>query len=263
MKPFLPIQSFSRLFRQPKGGADKTPAILSSSPEIEKDISRIRANTMLTHPRLVSLHNQVRECETRNIPGAFVECGTWKGGAVGLMALANLRFGATRRMLHLFDSFVGIPEPDAKVDGALAITQVQSVQGGVAGRLVAVEGLYEKFAGSVGTLQDNQLLLENDISYPSKFIRYHQGWFQDTVAKSALTIGPIAILRLDGDWYASTKVCLEHLYPNVVRGGFVILDDYGTYDGCRKAVDEFRQDHNICSPMEKIDRSACVWTKWE
>ncbi len=235
--------------------------MMAGSAEIEEDIARVRAFTMLTHPRLVNLHRQVETCEKRKIPGAFVECGTWKGGAVGLMALANLRHGKARRILHLFDSFEGIPEPDAAVDGSLAVEQVRSVQGGVDGRLVAVQGLYEKFAGSVGTLEDNRRLLEKEIGYPAEFIRYHRGWFQETVPADAGAIGSIAILRLDGDWYASTKVCLDHLYPRVVPGGFVIVDDYGTYEGCRKAVDEYREAKGIRSALGKIDSSAYAWVK--
>ena len=254
---------FARVGKQSKAEEGAYRRHPLSTPEIEEDIALVRANTMLTHPRLISLHQQVRACERQKIKGAFVECGTWKGGAVGLMALANLRYGGTRRMLHLFDSFEGIPEPDASVDGALAVEQVLSVQGGIEGRLVAVQGLYEKYAGSVGTLQDNQQLLEKTIGYPVEFIRYHRGWFQDTVPTVCDTIGPIAILRLDGDWHASTKVCLDHLYPNVVSGGFVIVDDYGTYDGCRKAVDDYRQAHHIHNTLEKIDNSAYFWIKAE
>ena len=257
------IITFKNSWTRLRGGNRRESSDLEvvSDLEIENDIDNIRSCTMLTHPRLVCLHQQVQSCEKRNIPGAFVECGTWKGGAVGLMALANLRFGTARRMLHLFDSFEGIPEPDEAVDGPLAVEQVQSVHGGVSGRLVAVQGLYEKFAGSVGTLEDNRCLLENKIGYPAEFIRYHQGWFQDTVPTAAAIIGPIAILRLDGDWYASTKVCLDYLYPKVVSGGFVIVDDYGTYDGCRKAVDDYRVAHSIRSALDKIDSSAYAWIK--
>ena len=258
MNPFGELRNrWARLWRSRAAGPEKTP----TSPEIEADILRVRGHTMLTHARLVSLHRQVEACEKQGVPGAFVECGTWKGGAVGLMALANLRYGKERRMLHLFDSFEGIPEPDAAVDGPLAVEQVQSVNGGVGGRLVAVPGLYEKFAGSVGTLADNQFLLEKEIGYSAEFIRYHRGWFQDTVPADAGTLGPIAILRLDGDWYASTKVCLDHLYPRVVSGGFVIVDDYGTYDGCRKAVDEYRAAQGVGGALVKIDSSAYAWTK--
>ncbi len=72
----------------------------------------------------------------------------------------------------------------------------------------------------------------------------------------AATIGPIAILRLDGDWYASTRVCLEHLYGNVVRGGFIIIDAHGCYEACRKAVEEFLTRQRTPLFLHHIDQEA-------
>ena len=81
------------------------------------------------------------------------------------------------------------------------------------------------------------------------------------MAKAAPAIGPIAILRLDGDWYASTKICLEHLYDQVVSGGFVIVDDYGTYEGCRKAVDEFLAARGLHVFLSHVDPDCRYWIK--
>jgi len=204
---------------------------------------------MLPYGRLLSLYEQAVYCERAGIAGSFVECGTWKGGAVGLMALANLKQGKALRHIHLFDSFEGIPEPDEKVDGAKAVLEVQHAGGGTNGALRPVSGLYE----SVGTLQANRDLLEHIVGYDPDFLHYHRGWFQDTLPSDADEIGSIAILRLDGDWYASTKVCLEHLFDKVVSGGFVIVDDYGRYEGCRKAVDEFLDRASISAFLHRID----------
>ena len=77
----------------------------------------------------------------------------------------------------------------------------------------------------------------------------------------AAAIGPTAILRLDGDWYASTKVCLDYLYDQVVASGFVIVDDYHTYDGCRKAVDKFIAERRLDVELKPIDRDARFWVK--
>ena len=82
-------------------------------------------------------------------------------------------------------------------------------------------------------------MLEQSIGYPADYLHYHQGWFQDTLPEQHKELDRIAMLRLDADWYASTKLCLDHFFYSVVAGGFVIIDDYGAYDGCRKAVDEF------------------------
>ncbi len=229
--------------------------------EAQEAIGKIHKHTMVTYPRLVTLYQQAVFCEHSNIKGSFVECGTWKGGSTGLAALANLKHGSTRRHIHLFDSFEGIPEPDKSVDGNLAIEQVKSVRGGTSGKLVAVKGFYEKYADGVGTLEINRDLMENIIGYDSNFLHYHKGWFQNTLPLVADEIGEIAILRLDGDWYASTKVCLDNLYDNVVSGGFVIIDDYGEYDGCQKAVDEFMEKRNINSFLNYIDGGGRYWIK--
>ena len=147
------------------------------------------------------------------------------------MALVNLNKGAKRSHLHLFDAFLEICEPDASLDGERAIREVRAFTGKSGldkGRLVAVSGIYDNMGGP-GTLDENCLLLENTIGYLEKFIHYHVGWFQNNLPADHDDIGLIAILRLDGDWYASTKICLDYLFDKVVKGGVVIIDDYGTY----------------------------------
>jgi len=110
--------------------------------ECAEMIARVRDYTMVSHDGLASLFQQARFCERHSIPGAYVECGVWKGGAVALMALANLKYGRARRHIHLFDAFREICEPDATVDGAKAIREVQqwSRNGGVEGRLRPLKG---------------------------------------------------------------------------------------------------------------------------
>jgi len=215
--------------------------------EALEKIRVVRQHTMLPYARLYSLYDQAVYCETAGIAGSFVECGTWKGGAAGLMALANLAYGKTPRHLHLFDSFEGIPEPDEAIDGAKAVNQARAVGAGTRGRLVPLTNFYE----SPGALQTNRDLLENIIGYDPAYLHYHQGWFQDTLPRVAGEFGEIAILRLDADWYASTKVCLDSLWRWVVSGGFIIIDDYGCYEGCKKAVDEFLKREGISSYLQR------------
>jgi len=225
--------------------------------ETDEQIRRVRQHTMLPYGRLHSLYQQAVYCEEAGLAGSFVECGTWKGGAVGLMALANLAHGRSRRPLHLFDSSESIPEPDATVDGAKAVSEARASGGEAQGRLIPLSGFYE----SPGTLQINRQLLEEQIGYDSRFLHYHPGWFQQTLPSDAGAVGAIAILRLDGDWYASTKVCLEYLYPQVITGGFIIVDDYGCYEGCRKAVAEFLQREGLNPYLHRIDSQARYWIK--
>jgi len=209
--------------------------------EANEAIKIVRKSTMLPYENLVTLYEQVLFCEKNNIEGAFVECGVWKGGAVALMALANLRHGVKRRNLHLFDAFEEICAPNNELDGERAINEVKEILGKnalVNGELAPLKGIYDKFGGP-GDLNECKSLFESTIKYPAHFVFYHKGWFQDTLPAESKNIEKIAILRLDGDWYASTKICLEYLYDKVIPNGFIIFDDYGLYDGCRRAVDEF------------------------
>jgi hypothetical protein len=225
-------------------------------------IELIRKDTMVSWAGLLSLFQQALFCEEHGIPGSFVECGVWKGGSCGLMALVNLRYGSARRPIHLFDAFQEICEPDAAVDGVRAVSEVKewSRAPGFSGQLRPLTGFYDS-QGGPGTLEENKALLEGKIGYPGEFLHYHAGWFQDTLPRDASNVGPIAILRLDSDWYASTKICLSHLYQNVAKGGFVIVDDYGAYDGCRKAVDECLERHIPPVFLSCVNQDIRYWIK--
>lgn len=90
-----------------------------------------------------------------------------------------------------------------------------------------------------------------------------KGFFEKTFEEKKDDIGKIGILRLDNDWYASTKYCLESLYDSVIPGGVVLVDDYGTFVGCRKAVNNFREARGIKSPLIKTEGSCdeYFWVK--
>lgn len=214
-----------------------------SEDECEEMIKIAHSNTMVAHAGLVSLYHQILFCETQDIPGDFIECGVWKGGAVAIMALVNLKHSPVRRHIHLFDSFEEICEPDEQIDGERAIREVRmwAKNGGTGGKLIPVSGIYDH-RGGPGTIEENKLLLEHTIGYDPQYIHYHKGWFQHTLPQKHKNIDKVAILRIDADWYASTRVCLDYLFDKVVPGGFVIIDDYGAYNGCRKAVDEFIEE---------------------
>lgn len=210
--------------------------------EISRDgIKMVRKFTMLPYINLVTLYEQVRFCELHNIEGDFVECGVWKGGAIGLMAIANLKYGTQRRTLRLFDVFEEICSPNEKIDGTIAINEVRKQLGekaAINGEIKPLKGIYDRFGGP-GSINACKEVIEQIIGYPSDKVNYHKGWFQDTIPTDAKKINKIAILRLDGDWYESTKICLENLFDKVVSGGFIIIDDYGLYSGCKKATDDF------------------------
>ena len=219
--------------------------------EIKQAVRRVRENTMTSFERLATLWQQIRYLDRHDLEGSLVECGTWRGGAVGMMALAHMRsFPLPHRRIHLFDSFEGLPEP-SRADGAKA---ARYSGGRVTGALDGI-GICD------APLDDNRALLEGAIAYPSELISYHQGWFQETVPRAATDLDRVALLRLDGDWYESTMVCLKYLYPLVVDGGVVVVDDYGHWEGCRKAVDEFLAAETAPILLSHIDYTGRYWVK--
>ncbi len=213
-----------------------------------KAVKIIRDYSMLADINLLTLFEQAVYCEKNQIDGAYVECGVWKGGAVGIMAKANLDFASTRRHLHLFDVFDNIGPPDADIDGKRAIDDTKKAgftdETKMQGQLESMEGAYDSLGGH-GTIQICKTLLEGSINYPKEYIHYHKGWFQETLPMDAPEIESIAILRLDGDYYKSIKICLDYLYDKVTKGGLIVIDDYKYYDGCTKAVDEFLEERKI------------------
>lgn len=238
---------------EPKSGkdilSDRLSVFLNLGFPHEKEafdaIQIVKYNTMLPYEPIVSLYSQVAWIEESGIQGSFVECGVWKGGASGMMALANLKFSNTRRQIHLFDAFDDICQPKEGLDEQGLINEVVQLSGELptSDKLEPLKGIYDQFGGA-GSLEINKELMEDKISYPKEFVHYHKGWFQDTVPADHSQLGEIAILRLDGDWYESTKVCMDHLYPLVVKGGLVIIDDYGYNEGCRRAVHEVLAQHD-------------------
>ena len=219
------------------------------SPARARALFLTRNATMTTPQRCRSLWELSRNMLRGNVPGAFVECGVWRGGSAGIMGLAIKSFDA-KRPLHLFDSFEGLPEPGPH-DGSGA---VEYSGGKGEGRLVPI-------AKCDATLDLVRTHLFERLQLDPKEVHFHVGWFQETVPVAAKELGPISILRLDGDWYESTRVCLEHLYPQVSSGGVMILDDYNAWEGCRKATDEYRAQNGILAPLVRVDQDCSYWIK--
>jgi hypothetical protein len=232
------------LYLQASFGYDDEDAIKSA-------VVRVRHNTLTTFERLASLWQQVRYLDRFGVDGCLVECGVWRGGSLGLMALAHAASGRPTRRLHAFDSFQGLPEPRAELDGAEAIAYSR---GRASGALEPIGA----FAADVALVR---AFVEGELGYPADLFRPHVGWFQDTVPAAAHALGDIALLRLDGDWYESTRICLEHLYPRVVKGGVVVIDDYGHWSGCKRAVDEMLEAWNQPVLLHHVDYTARCWLR--
>jgi predicted O-methyltransferase YrrM len=177
---------------------------------------------------VVTLAAAVRHVVRAQVPGAFVECGVWKGGSA--MAIARTLLSADHRdaELFLFDTFEGMTEPtehDVSLSGEPAARLLAEASGREASLLWARAPL-EAVRAAVGS-----------VGYPAERVRFVQGPVEQTLPDAAPEA--IALLRLDTDWYESTRHELEHLYPRLQPGGVLVIDDYGWWGGARKATDEF------------------------
>jgi hypothetical protein len=181
--------------------------------------------------------------ERNKIEGALVECGVAEGGTAAMMALTNRELGTIERAKWFFDSYEGLPEPtDEDYEGGKVGQVIRPLQKGTC----------------LGTVEQVSNLVFDKLRLPRNEVHLVKGWFQDTVPLHREKIGPIAVLRLDGDWYESTKIPLENFFDQVAPGGYVIIDDYATCFGSRKAVEEFRTARNITAPLCADGRGG-VW----
>lgn len=192
-----------------------------------KDIIRaVKPYSMTSPERLNAFILATRHIARHNIPGAVVECGVWRGGSMQACARTLLSAGETERDLYLFDTYEGMTPPtaeDLRRDGRPA-RELLDAQG------------KDRPIWAVASLEDVKAGFD-DVPYPKERLHYVRGRVEDTVPGQAPE--QISILRLDTDWYASTKHELEHLYSRLVSGGVLLIDDYGYWQGSRQAVDEF------------------------
>ena len=201
---------------------------LLASDNFARSYRVVRPYTMSGEARLRALYRAVEHVSRQRIAGSIVECGTARGGSAALLGLAA-RDVNDRRPLWVFDTFEGMPAP-TKADPDYEIAAQHT--GSCRGDLADVRHLFAR----LGILDD---------------ARFVKGRFEDTVAGT--DTGPIAILHIDGDWYESVKVCLEQLWDRVPAGGIVQIDDYGHWQGARKAVDEFLAARHVAPALKYLD----------
>ena len=207
---------------------------------------RVEPYTMIGFERLFSLITAVRYVERNAIAGAFVECGVWRGGASAASALTLESLGAGPRDIYLFDTFEGMSKPtdeDKTFADAGAMDEFQKTKTGE-------ESSDWCYAGQ-GEVEDNLRRLGLD---PAAF-NLVKGRVEDTLPGQAPP-GPIALLRLDTDWYESTRHELIHLFPKLAAGGVMIIDDYGDWQGSRQAVDEYLADHGHRMLLTRVNGSV-------
>jgi O-methyltransferase len=177
----------------------------------------VRPYSLLSNLNLLYLQELAIRLDRAGVKGDIVECGVYRGGSAGVLAYAAGRSPESRR-LWLFDSFRGMPKASKHDD-----TYSHSITGA--------------FVGSIG---DTRCLVERNGLAPDRY-EVVVGWFQDTFATANVEV--VALLHVDCDFYDPVRLSLETFYPRLSEGGFVVLNDYGSFSGCRKATDGFLQQH--------------------
>lgn len=216
--------------------------LLENQPEDVARLLRInspQALTLLTADALMNLRGCARQAIWLRIPGDFMECGVWRGGACILLRAIQQAMGVgKRRKTWVADSFQGLPQPERILDAVLHSFLRDT--GSFAVSQEEVRSHFERFG-----------LLDEGVGFLP-------GWFCETLPDWQ---GQLALLRLDGDWYESTWSALEHLYDKVSWGGFIIIDDYNPVIGAYAAVNDFRTARNIQDPIQRVNHQVHFWRK--
>jgi hypothetical protein len=219
-------------------------------PVFVETYKKVRPYTMTSAERIFSLCEAVKYVQDKNIEGDIVECGVWKGGSMMAVAETLLRAGDTSRSLYLFDTFEGMPPPtenDVDIDGVTAgsLLDRSDKESDESVWCRATLDVVKKALGSTG--------------YPSEKIHFIKGMVEKNIPHFAPE--KIALLRLDTDWYESTKHEIEHLFPRLSRGGVLIIDDYGHWQGARKAVDEYLEKNDVKILLNRVDYTGRIAVK--
>ena len=211
----------------------------------QKIISTARPFTMTSVERMAALINAVTYVSKNRIPGDIAECGVWRGGSMMTVALTLLAHGDRSRSLYLFDTFEGMSVPtgdDKSLDGVSADVQLKRDPRGT--------GIW--CYASLEDVRTNIL----STGYPEEKIHLIKGKVEETIPRT--NPPKLSLLRLDTDWYESTKHELEHLYPILDPKGILIIDDYGHWQGARKAVDEYFAERDGDIYLHRIDYTGRI-----
>lgn len=213
-----------------------------AEPEFFRLYEQCCKYTMTSWERLYSVFMAVRYIAKANIQGDIVECGVWRGGSMMMAALTLRNSGHDDRQFFLYDTFEGLPKPD---DIDVDVWGNRAIDGWLPHKKTN-----ESSDWANASLDEVRANLERTC-YPMKNITFVKGMVEQTIPKTMPN--KIALLRLDTDWYKSTRHELEHLYPRLSRNGVLIIDDYGHFRGSRQATDEYFAKLNIPPLLNRID----------
>jgi len=224
------------------------PVIPPDCEELADIIKRVRRHTMTPPRRIAALCDAVSYVVRNQIPGAVAECGVWRGGSMMAAALMLMRLDAVDRDIYLFDTFRGMPPPSG-ADTPSAYDGYSPMRHWRRRQRDEINSWHYASANSV-----REAMLST--GYPAERIHLVEGRIERTLPEHAPE--HIALLRLDTDWYEPIRHAMVHLYPRVCAGGVLIIDDYGHYEGARRAVEEFFAQTGERPLLTRVDYTCRV-----
>ena len=214
-------------------------------------IREVKPFTMTSPERIYGLLGAVRYLEVNRICGDIVECGVWKGGSMMAVTKALLALKSTERELYLYDTFAGMTAPSNRDSSKFERKTTQQ----------SFDAMQEKDGTCKWCFSSLEETRRNvtSVGYPEQKIHFIKGPVEETIPKTIP--GKIALLRLDTDFYESSKHEMVHLFPRLVSGGVLLLDDYGHWEGQRLAVDEYLSEHRIPLLLNRLDYAGRIGIK--
>jgi hypothetical protein len=232
----------------------KTNQLINPFPDFENEVTDIikkcKPFTMTSEERLYAMHKAIEYIVKNNIAGDIVECGVWRGGSTMCALLSLMKLQKTNHQIFLYDTFEGMSEPSEKDADLLGKGAKQLLN--------QSEKTTEDIMWCYAPIEDVKKNIEST-GYPSQQVNYIKGKVEETIPQTMP--GEIAILRLDTDWYESTYHELKYLFPKLVKGGVLIIDDYGHWQGAREAVDQYFKENNIHMLLNRIDYTGRIGIK--
>jgi len=214
-------------------------------------INFVRPFTMTSNSSLISLIDSVEYIVNNKIPGSFVECGVWRGGSMMAVAKTLMSMNSDDKDLYLFDTFTGMTKP-SKFDVGIVTEEKAS-------EIFEKEKTGDDTSNWIRASIEEVKKTFKKVGYDEKKLHFIEGKVEETIPKN--TPSEISLLRLDTDWYESTKHELIHLFPKLSKGGIIIIDDYDDWEGCRKAVDEYIINEKIPLLLVKIPNGGRIGIK--
>jgi O-methyltransferase len=257
-------RSLSAALRRIRGRADgqaaeQQPSVDAIGKTLDPFEQQVVEHTLkisiTSRPRILAVIDAVRYCVRAGIPGGFAECGVWRGGSIVAMIMTLQELGVSDRDIYLYDTFEGMTPPTeadtSPIDPPALETWKEAEEGGHR----AWEYYFEEDVFNEDMVRENVL----STGYPEERVHFVRGKVEDTLPEHAPD--QLGLLRLDTDWYESTRHELVHLYPKLTAGGVLIIDDYGHWDGSRRAVDEYFEREADPILLSRIDYTGRVGIK--